>query len=296
MTVAPEQVDLPEKQQVARSFGLAARHYERVAVLQKLVAERLLEKLDIVKIDPRWMLDLGAGTGVVASGLRKKYRRAKLLQLDIALPMLLCSRKKTQGWWNKQRYVCADAEQLPLIENTMDLICSNLMLQWCRNIDLAFNDVARTLDTNGLFLFSTFGPDTLKELRDSWMVADNKTHVNSFIDMHDLGDALVRAGFEQPVMEVENFTLTYNDVYALMRELKQLGAHNVSSNRQRSMTGKNALQTMVDAYEKKRVEGKIPATFEVVYGHAWKPAKAVSRSIQPDVSVFPVSALKRRNN
>ena len=291
-----EQTFYTDKNKVAQSFGAAAMHYEKVAVLQKLVAERLLERLGVVKIRPDRVLDLGAGTGRLANGMKKKYRGAKLLQLDLALDMLRYSKNRTTGLFNKQAFLCADAEQIPVADNSIDLVCSNLMLQWCNDIDAVFAHVNRALKPEGLFMFSTFGPDTLIELRNSWAVADDGVHVNNFIDMHDIGDALVRAGFEQPVMEVETFTLTYDDVRALMVDLKQLGAHNVSQGRRRSMTGKNKLKTMQSAYEALRVEGKLPATFEVVYGHAWMPSHQTSRNLDERTAVFPVSALTQKNS
>lgn len=283
-----------DKGQVAKSFGAAASQYEKVAVLQKRVAERLLERLNIIKIDPERIVDMGAGTGWLASGLQKNYRRAKIIQLDIALEMLQYSRAKTFRLFNKPAFLCADAEHLPLAEDSADMLCSSLMLQWCHDVDAVFSNAARTLRPNSLFLFSSLGPGTLMELRHSWAAADgSNVHVNSFVDMHDLGDALVRAGFEQPVMEAEVFTLTYAKVYALMRELKQLGAHNVNRGRRRSLTGKGRLRKMQSAYEAWRTEGRLPATFEVVYGHAWTPAMQTAKAIDKETAVFPVSALKR---
>jgi len=175
-----------------------------------------------------------------------------------------------------ESYRCGDAEDLPLADNSVDLIFSSLTLQWCGELDRAFAEFKRVLKPEGLLMFSSFGPDTLKELRESWRLADmstdernEKMHVNDFIDMHDIGDALLRAGLSDPVMDVENFTLTYSDAYQLMRELKALGAHNVANARRHSLTGKTRLKNMVSEYENFRVDGLLPATYEVVYGHAW---------------------------
>ena len=289
-----EQAFFAEKDQVAKSFGAAAGRYEKVAVLQKQVAERLLERLEIIKLQPGCIIDLGAGTGWLAEGLKKKYRHAGIIQVDIALEMLQYARARTCRWFNRQGFLCADAEQLPLAENTADMLCSSLMLQWCNDVDAVFGNAAQILRPNGLFMFSSLGPGTLEELRHSWAAADEYgVHVNRFVDMHDLGDALLRAGFEQPVMEAETFTLTYDDVYALMKELKQLGAHNLNRGRRRGMTGKGRLRKMQAAYEALRVEGKLPATFEVVYGHAWTPVMQTARVMDKNTAVFPVSALKR---
>ncbi len=290
----PEQAFFAEKDKVARNFSAAADRYEKVAVLQKLVAARLLERLELIRLAPQRIVDMGSGTGWLACGLEKHYPRAAIIQLDIALDMLTFSKGKPPSRSNKQTFVCADAERLPLVENAADMLCSSLMLQWCNDVDAVFAGAARILRPNGLFLFSSFGPDTLMELRKSWAAADEGcVHVNRFIDMHDLGDALLRAGLEQPVMERETFTSAYDDVYALMRELKQWGAHNVNRGRRRSITGKQRLEKMRAAYEALRADGSLPATFEVVYGHAWTPAVPTARAIDAATAVFPVSALKR---
>jgi len=176
---------------------------------------------------------------------------------------------------NKRAYVCGDAERLPFADNSVELIFSSSTLQWCSNLDHTFAEFNRILKPGGLLMFSTFGPDTLKELRQSWQTVDatsgNTVHVHDFIDMHDIGDAMMRAGYADPVMDVENFTLTYPDVYQLMRELKTLGAHNVANERRHTLTGKTRVKNMVAAYETLRNKGNLPATYEVVYGHAWGP-------------------------
>jgi malonyl-CoA O-methyltransferase len=146
-----------------------------------------------------------------------------------------------------------------------------LALQWCNDLKQTFAEVRRVLQTGGLFMFSTFGPDTLKELRQAFRHMDDYSHVNRFTDMHDIGDMLVHNGFATPVMDMEYITLTYDDVIGVMRDLKAIGAHNVTQGRRRGLTGKNAWQKAINQYETLRKEGKLPATFEVVYGHAWKP-------------------------
>jgi malonyl-CoA O-methyltransferase len=178
-----------------------------------------------------------------------------------------------QSLFARQRFICADAESLPLADNSVDFIFSNLTLQWCGDLDTTFQEFKRILRPNGLLMFSTFGPDTLKELRASWCAAEGNenpvSHVNPFLDMHDIGDALLRSGLADPVMDVENFTLTYKDAYQLMRELKAIGAHTVADGRRQGLTGKARLKAMLDAYEGFRRDDLLPATYEVVYGHAW---------------------------
>ena len=265
----PVDPQLPDKQQLRRAFCGAASSYDAVAVLQREVGQRMLERLDYVRLQPAVVLDLGCGTGKLTAALAKRYRSAKVVAMDIAEPMLQRARRRVP-WFRKWHFACGDAEQLPLADNCCDLVYSNLTLQWCGDLDRVFGELRRVVRPGGLVMFSTFGPDTLMELRQSWAQADAAhVHVNRFIDMHDIGDALLRAGLSDPVMDAEQMTLTYDDVFGLMRDLKNIGAHNVNAGRSRSLTGKGRLRALVDAYEAFRVQGKLPASYEVVYGHAW---------------------------
>lgn len=263
-----------DKTRVRASFDRAARSYDAAAILQAEVRKRMLERLEYIKIAPRDILDAGAGTGHAARMLVERYQGSKVVALDIALGMLLHSETR-QPWWQKligRQYlpVCADIEQLPLASRSMDFIWSSLAIQWCNDLDAAFSGMARVLRPDGLFMFSTFGPDTLKELRAATAVDPTHVHVSRFIDMHDIGDALVRNGFTAPVLDVENFVLTYDDVMGVMRDLKAIGAHNAAQGRRRGLEGKGFLKNLTERYEQFREHGKLPATFEVVYGHAWK--------------------------
>jgi malonyl-CoA O-methyltransferase len=286
---------LIDKVRVRASFNRAANTYDAAAVLQKQVREEMLSRLDLVKIAPQAILDAGCGTGHGSFGLQKRFRSAQVYSLDIALNMLQqtqLQRPFLQKILNKQQLLCADIESLPIASNSMDLAWSNLALQWCNDLDAAFAEVARVLQPESLFVFSTFGPDTLKELRAA--TSNGHTHVSRFIDMHDIGDALIRAGFSTPVLDVEHYTLTYDDVKGVMKDLKSIGAHNATQGRARGLQGKGFLSNLTQNYEQfrtglKEEGGKLPATFEVVYGHAWK---AVSmRSAGQDFS--PITFKKR---
>jgi malonyl-CoA O-methyltransferase len=275
-----------DKARVRASFDRAARSYDAAAILQKLVREEMLSRLDLVKIKPQAILDAGCGTGHGSFGLQKRFRNAQVYSLDIALGMLQKTRMQRpflQKILNKQHLLCADIENLPIANASMGLVWSNLALQWCNHLDDAFAEVTRVLQPNGLFMFSTFGPDTLKELR----AASNNghTHVSRFIDMHDIGDALTRAGFSAPVLDVERYTLTYDDAKSVMKDLKSIGAHNATQGRARGLQGKGFLQNLTQNYEQFRTQGKLPATFEVVYGHAW------TRESRPDLGagVSPIT-------
>jgi malonyl-CoA O-methyltransferase len=288
-----------KKSDVRASFDRAAEAYDAVAVLQREVGTRVMERLDLVRMQPQVLLDVGAGTGWCSATLAQRYPRARMLALDLAPAMLHRARQRFSAlarWRRGHAFICGDAEALPVADASCDLLFSNLALQWCPDLERAFSEFRRVLRPGGLLMFSTFGPDTLKELRTSWAAADGAVHVNRFVDMHDVGDALVRAGLADPVMDMEHITLTYRDVGGLMRDLKGLGAHNVNAARQRGLTGKRRLQAMRQAYEAFRRDGVLPATHEVVYGHAWAP-EASTGVPQGDDGVVrvPIERVHRRS-
>lgn len=274
-----------DKARVRASFGRAAAAYDDAAILQKEVRERMLSRLDFIKIAPKTILDAGSGTGHASIALAQRFTASRVISLDIALGMLqkamlqktqaslggLTSRISRMLGLSAQNMVCADIEHLPLAASSVGLVWSNLALQWCNDLDLAFTETHRVLQSGGLLMFSSFGPDTLKELRQAAAADPDHVHVSRFIDMHDIGDALVRAGFTAPVLDVEHFVLTYDDVISVMRDLKAIGAHNAAEGRRRGLDGKGFLRKLTQGYERFRRDGKLPATFEVVYGHAWKP-------------------------
>jgi len=285
----PFDIDLAR---VRRSFERSARAYDAAAVLQKRVRDELLERLDVVRLEPAVVLDLGAGTGHASLALKRRYRSSQVIALDLAEGMLReASRRQTL--LRRFRRVCAQASALPLRDGSVDLVFSNLMLQWCQDPDAVFGECRRVLKPGGLLTFTTFGPDTLVELRRAWAAADSRTHVNRFIDMHDLGDALVRSGLAEPVMDVERFTLTYAEVRDLMRDLKDIGAHNANAGRPRGLTGKGTLARMTAAYEALRKDGRLPATYEVVYGQAWCPVAPPRRKGLPGEVVVPIGRIGR---
>lgn len=275
-----------------QAFANAAKSYDAAAVLQREVAGRLLERFDYIKATPSVIVDIGAGTGEHTASLAKRFARSKVIGIDVAEPMLK-QLKKRSTWRRPLRAVCADMQKLPLASNSVDLIFSNLALQWCESLEATFKEFNRVLRPGGFALFSTFGPDTLKELRHSWSVVDNRTHVHNFIDMHDIGDAMLRSGLAEPVMDVENFTLTYADVFSLMHELKAIGAHNVENDRQRGLTGRGRINALQNAYAQFKQDGILPASYEVVYGHAWANPDA-SQQPQDNSQQVSVDMLKDR--
>jgi malonyl-CoA O-methyltransferase len=268
---------LIDKRAARNAFSRAAHSYDVAAVLQREVCNRMLERLDYVKLQPRRILDAGSGTGWGGRKLGERYPQSELVELDIALGMLevACG---TANWWQKlffgrrQRYVCADIESLPLAAQSMQMVWSNLALQWCNDLPASFSELHRVLQPEGLLMFSTFGPDTLQELRVAFRGVDGYNHINRFIDMHDIGDMLVAAGFADPVMEMEKITLTYSDVKDVMQDLRSIGANNATVGRAPGMMGKTRWARILQNYEDLRRDGKLPATFEIIYGHAWRAA------------------------
>lgn len=262
-----------DKAKVRKSFERAANTYDAAAVLQREVANRLLERLDYIRLQPNRVLDLGCGTGNITSAMLKQYPKAHIVALDLAFNMLNKTQQKEKGWFRKKpSCVCADAEQLPFKNDSMDLVISSLMLQWSNDLVPVFNGFQRVIGPNGLLMFTTFGPDTLKEIRQSWAEVDNTPHTSQFTDMHDIGDALLQAGFSDPVVDMEMITMTYDSVRDVMKDIKNIGATNAAHGRGKGLMGKQRLADFEAAYERfKTEEGLYPATWEVIYGHAWAP-------------------------
>ena len=269
----------PPKPAVRRSFDNAAKSYDGNAFLQREIADRLFERLEYIKLQPATVLDIGCGTGYATAKLRERFVEANIVGLDLATQMLIAARSqsKSASWLKRVTgrapplsWLCSDAEALPFKTESIDFVISNLTMQWC-NPERVAKEVARVLKPNGLFMFTTLGPDTLKELRAAFRAIDDKPHVNKFVDMHDIGDILVHSGFADPVMDQEIITLTYTELKPLLKELKGIGAHNVQNGRSAGLMGRDRWQRMITAYEVFRKDERLPATYEVVYGHAWKP-------------------------
>lgn len=258
-----------DKRRLCAQFERAAPTYDEAAVLPRTVADRLIERLDVVRLSPGRILDAGCGTGYCTRALTRRYRRAQVVGLDLAHGMALRARRKA-GWFSRARFACGDAERLPFADASFDMVWSSLMLQWCAPTAV-FPEFLRVLRPEGLLMFTSLGPDTLQELRVAWRRADTGAHVHDFLDMHDVGDAVARAGFADPVMDVEHYTLTYPDVQAVTRDLKALGGQNAQPARARGLTGRARYSGFRSAYEALAKDGRIPATWEIVYGHAWAP-------------------------
>ncbi len=289
------------RSQIRSNFERASGSYDDAALLQREVADRMLEQFAYTQIAPERILDVGTGTGYCARGLREQFGRSEIVALDLAQGMLCEARAQAGGGRRGIRnllsrgsgdhFLCADAGQLPLSSHSVDLIFSNFTLQWCQNLQTVFQEFRRVLRPGGLLTFSTLGTDTLTELRQSWAAVDDRVHVNRFSDLHDIGDLLLHTGFLEPVTSVDRFELTYPDVMALMRDLKGLGATNANAGRLRGLTGRQAISQMEQFYRQRFLneEGRIPATWEVVYGHAWIPEDGFRSAAVPREFSIPLS-------
>jgi len=283
-----------DKRLVKASFDRSAPRYDEVAVLQREVGDRLLQRLEAIRFVPQRILDIGGGTGDNSQGLLRFYPKASVITADLSTGMLDQARRKGsrwQRWRGRQTFLAADMERLPLDDASVDMVFSNLTVQWCQDLEQVFRECRRVLRPGGMMMYTTLGPDSLKELRDSWRQADGRVHVNAFMDMHDIGDAMVRARLAEPVMDVEYFKLTYHEVGGLMRDLKVLGAHNLNGGRAHGLTGKGRLLRMREAYETYRQDGLLPATYEVVYGHAWAPQQMLQAQ-QGDTTTISLAQMR----
>jgi malonyl-CoA O-methyltransferase len=260
-----------DKNKISLAFNQAAPEYEQHAFIQNKISEYLFERLDFNAIQPQNILDLGCGSGKLTRQLGYRYSNANIYGVDLALAMLKQAKfnaPKTWLWYDpKQNYLCADAERLPFADQSMDLVISNLMLQWCDNAAV-FNEVARILRPDGVLLFSTLGPDTLIELRQSWAKVDDYSHVHTFLDMHIVGDMLYASGLKHPVLDAEWLNFKYSSVKDIMQGLKIIGASNISAQRRPGLSGKNKFKQMIQYYEQLRGDKGLPVTYEVIYGYA----------------------------
>jgi malonyl-CoA O-methyltransferase len=273
---------------IARRFNRIANIYNTVAVLQQEVGSRLVERLEDVTPAPQLIIDAGTGTGNLVELLAKKFPSSHILAVDAAQNMLKQTKKYSKSFFP----LCADVLQLPLSDHCVDIIISNFMLEWCDEVVKVFQEFKRVLKPNGLLLFSTLGPDTFKELRESWAQVDVHTHVHSFLDMHDVGDILIEKKFTDPVVDVERFTFTYKTSDQLLRELRAMGIFNFHPDRSKNLISKSYFKRFLNEYEKLRgSDGKLPLTWEVIYGRAFAPPFMASDSAEVRISV---SQIKRK--
>ena len=289
----PFSLDVAE---VRRAANAAANTYDAAAALQAEVRERLLERLDYVKLKPGVVLDLGAATGGAVAALAERYSSAQIIAVDIADKMLLRTGERDFRALPPD-LLCADAAALPVASASVDLIFCNLLLPWCNDPGQVLQECRRVLKPGGLLNFSSLGPDTLYEMREAWASVDGASHVHRFADMHDVGDAVVAAGLAEPVLDLEYITLCYRSVSGLMREIKACGAHNSTVGRRRGLTGPRTMRALENAYEQYRDEdGRLPVSCEVIYGQAWGPQPGSAVDPLSNEASVPLTSVRRRNS
>lgn len=329
-----------DPRQVRRAFSRSASSYASAAKLQTEIEARLLESLDYYALDetrpdasrsdasrpeksrpedtkaPRVIVDLGCGPGGGARAMQQRWPKARVLALDLALPMLKRQtedhesagliRALTRPFVSLRgaapMRICADARALPLADHCVDLLFSNLCLQWIEDLPAVFAGFRRVLRPGGMLVCSTFGPDTLHELRGAFAAADTVPHVSPFASIAQFGDALIAGGFRNPVLDRDELTTHYPDLPTLMRELRAIGATNALHARRHTLTGRGRFATAAKAYEQWRgthegdtANGTLPATWEVITAIAWAPEHGVPiREGDRDVARFPASGIPVR--
>ncbi len=262
----PTQIGLPERAAAMRGFDRAGATFDNADAVHSEARRRLLERLQLVRLEPACIVDLGSATGKGAAELAAAYPQARVVAVDRSLAML--ERTQTRCAGVVVAAVAGDAERLPLPDNSVDLIFANLLLPWCAP-DVVFGELARVLRKGGLATFTTVGPGTLAEIRRAWGHSDDAIHVHGFIDMHDIGDLAVRAGLSEPVLDVDTLQVTYRDTTSLVADLRACGAANVAAGRRTTLTGRKRWSAFRDALEAARHDGCFAITVELIFGQAW---------------------------
>lgn len=280
--------------EISKAFNTQAAEYETVAKVQLEIGQRLFERLQYLKIQPQRILDLGCGPGSFSRELSLLYPKAHVVGLDLAHAMLLEAKKK-QSWRRKWSLTTADMHCLPFASGVFDLVFSNQVIHWGQSMSPVFRELNRVLSVNGCFMFTTLGPDTFHELKTAWSGVNEHAHVNEFVDMHDVGDALLKELFLEPVMDMELLSIHYRSLSHLVRALKAQGVKNIHTQRNKGLTGRQTWQQFERNYARlKTTDDKYPLTYEVVYGHAWKGAKQISTN---GIETFiPITSLSRKKS
>lgn len=275
--------------QISKSFHRHAEEYEKAAKVQQEIGHRLIERLQYLKIKPKYVLDLGCGTGLFSRLLKQYYPEAQIVGLDLAYGMLKQAQKK-QGWRRKWPLINADMSQMPFPDGLFDLVFANQVIHWSPSFPQLFAEINRVMNPHACFMFSTLGPDTFQELKQAWKQVDNYAHTNHFADMHDLGDLLLKEYFLDPVVDMESLYAHYSTLDQLLRALKAQGVKNINPARATGLMGKQTWQRFGLAMDRfKTGSGKFPLTYEVVYGHAWKSeTRRVGKSTETYISISSI--------
>lgn len=253
---------------VRRRFDRTARTFDSADFVHRRAAEGLLERMLPMQVEVKRVLDVGAACGHASRVLRRRFRGSHVISLDISRDMLRAARR-ARSRFSRISELQADAAALPIKSGSIDLVFANLLLPWIDDLGAFLAGVARILRKDGLFVFSTLGPDSLAELRNAWRTIDDTEHVNSFMDMHNVGDALMQAGLREPVVDVEHLMVTYGSVQSLFSDLTDAGARNCLQGRARGLTGRGRFEAVRQALETRFDAGKLAVSLELVFGHAW---------------------------
>jgi malonyl-CoA O-methyltransferase len=256
------------RRDIRRQFDRAAARFDAADFVHASTRGGLIERLEPLLVEARTILDLGSATGATGRLLRKRFRRARVISVDLSHAMLLEARKR-KSLLEKSSFVQADAAGLPFADGAFDLVVANQLLPWIPEPDLVFADVARVLGKGGVFAFATLGPDSLQELAAAWAGIDEAAHVNRFADMHDIGDGLVRAGLSDPVLDVDRLAVSYENADRLFADLTLAGARNALAGRPRGLLGRGRFEAMKDALLARGEGRQIVLDLELIYGHCW---------------------------
>lgn len=253
---------------VRRRFDRIASGFDAADFVHRLTFDELLIRLSPVVIKPEYILDLGCATGKGSKQLAKHYRGSRVISLDISSEMLRQANDK-RGLFARPSAIQGDAYQIPLQDQSIDFVFANMLLPWIGDLPACLSEISRVLRKDGLLAFATFGPDSLVEIREAWRSIDEDWHVNAYPDMHDIGDALVRAGLRDPVLDVDHLTVTYRNTDALYRDLTGVGGRNCLRGRRRTLTGKDRFRAMDKLLAARVSDDLLSLRLELVYGHAF---------------------------
>lgn len=252
-------------EKVCKAFNRRASTYAKYALMQQEVGNRMLERLNYFKINPKRILDLGCGNGYFSSKLKLLYPHAVVIGADFALNMLM--EEKSQA----TLACCANILHLPFESESFDFIFSNQVIHWADSYSELFQEMHRVLTPGGCFLFSTLGSESFKELNQAWAKADLFVHAHDFPDMHDIGDELMNQNFLDPVMDRDEISIHYSSVKSLLKSVQAQGVSNIHPGRNKGLTTPRVYQKFVKAYEQlATIDGSIPLSYEIIQGHAWK--------------------------
>ena len=282
------------QQEICNAFNAQAKHYDKASKVQNEIGQRLLERLDLLTMQPNRVLDLGCGTGTFTKLLKKKYPKARVVGVDIALEMLKHARHK-QSILKKWPLINTSMDTLPFADQSFDLIFSNQVIHWSSPMQQVFKELYRILNIEGCLMFSTLGPDTFKELKQAWGQVDEYQHTNEFADMHDVGDYLLQEHFVDPVVDMEMLTVQYKTPTQLLKSLKAQGVKNINTARRKGLTPPSKMKAFIKYYEQNHADmNKIPLTYEVVYGHAWKGSTHISgKGVETFISIEDIKGVEK---